>query len=373
MHVDTPENETSLSERNPNPIEAIKLQIMLAKDAIAQCESAQKLDERLGAIQQSIVALCQVGNPQCVSPLMQQYLSLIETKPSRQPSGESVIVMVKRLGYTPEFVKLYAKLLDEAGLNSVVQLMAKDPLLISDLKTSRMAIHLAKHSRGEAICDLLDRLLEQCHEKSGPNLLQAINEYLGFDDCRADLICDLIIRHKPYLWSIPEYKIKTVGVTGIGFLSPKAAVVIHQRGYPELAKEVAQVMCREAHDANHYYFLAQIGAAPEPVYFDERFAKRHLFAEDIGYAIQNPSLPLPVELIESKLDSAQQIRKIIEHLPQLILPSDDAVSRLLEVIRVLTTDHAVNKKFIVNSKLPRSLLCRVDSLRDSVFSADLGV
>ncbi|MBD8088744.1 hypothetical protein IFT48_02045 [Pseudomonas fluorescens] len=364
---------TDAPEVPTHPIEQIRALITQAKSAIWKCEAPEVLEPMLKAITLRIAELPALGNPQAIAPLTQQFLSLIETKPEGTPNGQSVLVMVRLLGYTPEFVKIYSRDLAPDVLNEIIGLMARDPLMVSDLKSTRMLCQLARRGANPSLGLLFDRMLSLKTEAGGPNILEALNHYMAEDNCDIAVVCDLIYRHRDYLWSIPDFKAKTVGVTGVGFLSPKAALLLYRHGEVELAKDLVKVMCREAVDPNHYYYLAEMGEAPNPEYFNARFAKQHIFCEDVLYSIQNCELELPHNGLKVKQGDNNLMRKLIDRLPKLHLDSDVEQDRMIEVMEALSADHPLNKQLLAKSGVSKELLMRVQPLRDIVFAADLGL
>ncbi|AXH59990.1 hypothetical protein [Pseudomonas amygdali] len=372
---------TSLPEalENPvpstHPIHQIRALIAEAKQAIWECVGPELLEPMLSTIAQRISELPALGNPQAISPLTQQFLSLIVTKPrdDLKPDGQTVLVMVKYLGYTDEFLKIYSRLIPKEVLGTIVEFMANDPLLIADLKSARMLTHLSRRGFSLALGTLLNRMLAQKCEPSGPSLLEALNICIADPDVDVFAICDIIRTHRDYLWAIPEFKAKTAGAVGVGFLSPKAALTLYQFGEVDLAREVVKVMCRQASDPNHYFYLNAMSEAPSPAYFNERFEKRQIFCEDVLYSIQNPELDLPLEALEAKQNDNQLIHKIIDRLPQLHVDSEVQQDRMIKVMQALSATHPGNQQKLAKGALPRAMLMRVDAIRDIVFAADLGL
>lgn len=374
LPVSTPDPDAPQSpEVSTHPISQIKTLIAEAKHAIWQCEGPEVLEQMLSTIAGRIAELPVLGNPQAIAPVTQQFLSLIETKPAHEPNGQSVLVMVKLLGYTPEFLKIYGRALSKEVLDQIIEFMARDPLMMADLKSSRMVCQLARRGASQAFVSLLDRMLSLKSEAAGPSLLEALSVYLSDDDCDAAEACRLILSHKEYLWTIPDYKARTVGGAGVGFLTSKAALTLFQHGEVDLARDLARVMCKQASDPNHFYYLAQMDEAPPNQYFNDRFFKCHIFAEDVLYSIQNVELDLPIYGLAAKKNDGRMMGQIIEGLSKLQLDSEVQQDRMIDIMQALSDDHPVNRNWLVKSEVSRDLLMRVHSLRDTVFAGDLGL
>lgn len=374
LPISSPEVLESL-EPSTHPIHQIKALIAEAKHAIWECVGPKVLEPMLSTIVQRIAELPALGNPQAISPLTQQFLSLIVTKPrdDLKPDGQTVLVMVKYLGYTDEFLKIYSRLIPKEVLDTIVEFMASDPLLIADLKTARMLTHVSRRGFSLALSTLLNRMLAQKCEPSGPSLLEALNICIADPGVDVSVLCDIIRTHREYLWAIPDYKAKTAGAVGVGFLSPKAALTLYQFGEVDLAREVVWVMCRQAADPNHYFYLNAMSEAPAPAYFNQRFEKRHIFCEDVLYSIQNHELDLPLEALGAKQNEHQLMNKIIDRLPQLHVDSEVQLDRMIQVMQALSAEHPVNQQKLAKGTLSREVLMRVDAIRDIVFAADLGL